>query len=57
MFSYTREPGKALLMRGFARLFAPGAHIHYLAHYDIHNSTPASRKRFLARVDRTFKSF
>jgi putative NADPH-quinone reductase len=57
MFFYMREPGKAVLMRGFARLVAPGAHTHYLAHYDIHHSTPASRKRFLARVDRTFKSF
>jgi hypothetical protein len=57
MFFYLREPGKAVLTRGLARLIAPGARTHYLAHYDLHHSTATSRERFLARIDRIFKSF
>jgi len=57
MLFYMREPGKAVLMRGFTRLIASGARTHYLAHYDMLRSTAASRERFLARVDRTFTSF
>lgn len=57
MLLYMREPGKIVLMRGVTRLIASGARTHYLAHYDMPHSTPASRERFLARVDRTFKSF
>jgi NAD(P)H dehydrogenase (quinone) len=57
MLFYMREPSKAVLMRGIARLIASGARTHYLAHYDMLRSTDASRKRFLARVDRTFESF
>jgi NAD(P)H dehydrogenase (quinone) len=57
MLLYMREPGKAVLMRGLARLIASGGRTHYLAHYDMLRSTDASRKRFLARVDQAFKSF
>jgi hypothetical protein len=44
-------------MRGFAPLMASGARTHYLAHYNMLRSTAASRKGFLARIDRTFDSF
>jgi NAD(P)H dehydrogenase (quinone) len=54
---YMREPGKLVLMRGFTRLISSGARAHYLAHYDMLRSTDTGRKRFLDRVDRTFKSF
>jgi NAD(P)H dehydrogenase (quinone) len=54
---YMRDPGKAVLMRGFARLIAAEARTHYLAHYDMLRSTDASRKRFLLRVDQTVASF
>jgi putative NADPH-quinone reductase len=54
---YMQEPGKKVLMRGFTRLIATRARTQYLAHYDMLRSTDASRKRFLERVERTFKSF
>ena len=57
MLLYMREPGKVVLMRGFRRLIASEARTHYLAHYDMLRSTPASRQHFLTRVDLTFQSF
>ena len=57
MVLYMRDPGKTVLMRGFTRFLAPGVRTHYLAQYGMPRSTPASRQRFLARVDRTVKSF
>ncbi len=49
---YMRDPGRAVLMRGFTRLLSPGVRTAYLAHYDMLRSTPASRARFLERVAR-----
>ena len=57
MVLYMQDPGRKVLMRGFTRLIAVGARTLYLAYYDMPRSTDASRKRFLARVDRTIASF
>jgi hypothetical protein len=54
---YMEEPDRKVLMRGFTRLIASGARTQFLAHYDMLRSTDVSRKRFLERVDETFKSF
>jgi putative NADPH-quinone reductase len=54
---YMWDPGRRVLMRGFTRLIASGARTYYLAHYNMLRSTEASRKGFLARIDRTFESF
>jgi putative NADPH-quinone reductase len=54
---YMQEPGKKVLMRGVTRLIAPRARTQFIAHYDMLRSTDASRKRFLERVHRAFKSF
>jgi putative NADPH-quinone reductase len=47
-----REPGRAVLTRGLRRLLAADARLSYLTHYGMDTSTPASRARFLARVER-----
>jgi len=52
-----QEPGKKVLMRGFTRLMASGAQTRFLAHYNMLRSTDATRRRFLERVEQTFKSF
>jgi NAD(P)H dehydrogenase (quinone) len=57
MLLYLWDPGRRVLMRGFTRLIAAAPRAHYLAHYDMLRSTAASRKRFLARIDRTLDSF
>jgi NAD(P)H dehydrogenase (quinone) len=57
MLLYMWDPGRRVLMRGFTRLIASTARTHYLAHYDMPRSTPASRKRFLARIDRALDAF
>ena len=54
---YMRDPGKRVLMRGLRRLFAANVAMDYLCHYGIDTSTPASRARFLARVQATFAAF
>jgi putative NADPH-quinone reductase len=51
------EPNRAMLMRGLRRLMAPRTQGIYLTHYDMDHSTPASRARFLRRVQRRFASF
>jgi putative NADPH-quinone reductase len=51
------NPGKAVLMRGLARLIAPGATKRFLAAYDMDRAQPARRQRFLSRVEHAFQAF
>jgi NAD(P)H dehydrogenase (quinone) len=51
------NPGKTVLMRGFARLIAPGAALRFLALYDMDRAKSPRLERFLARVERAFQSF
>ena len=51
------NPGRSVLMRGLARLIAPGASRRFLALYDMDRVTPAQRERFLARVEQAFRRF
>jgi NAD(P)H dehydrogenase (quinone) len=51
------NPGRAVLMRGMARLIAPDAATRFVALYDMDAATPARRARFLARVERAARSF
>lgn len=50
---YMRDPGKAVLMRGVGRLLSPRAKRMYLARYGMDKSTPESRERFMAKVERS----
>lgn len=45
-------PGRRTLMRGFGFLIAPRARKVFAAHYLMDSSTPESRARHLARIDR-----
>jgi NAD(P)H dehydrogenase (quinone) len=54
---WMREPGKAVLFRGLKPLLAPGCRKAWLAHGSMDKSTPESRRRFLAKVERTFSRF
>ena len=47
------DPPRKLIKRQLRRLIRPGARVRYLAHYAIDASTDTSRRRFLARVERT----
>jgi putative NADPH-quinone reductase len=51
------EPNKAVLFRGLKPLLAPGCRTAWLAHGSMDKSTPESRRRFLAKVERTFSGF
>ena len=51
------NPGKAVLMRGLARLIAPGATTRFLAAYDMDRAPRPRLERFLARVERAFGAF
>ncbi|NRG17257.1 NAD(P)H-dependent oxidoreductase [Rhizobiales bacterium] len=44
------NPPKRLVKRVLRAVIRPGAPVTYLAHYDMNNSTPETRKRFLGRV-------
>ncbi len=48
-------PGKRTLMRGVGILCAPRRRTAFAAHYLMDSSTPASRARHLARVDRAMR--
>jgi putative NADPH-quinone reductase len=51
------NPGRTVLMRGFTPLIARGATTRYLALYDMDRAERPRLERFLARVERTFRSF
>jgi putative NADPH-quinone reductase len=50
-------PGRNLLLRGLRLLMAPRCRTLYLAHYRMDDSTPDSRARFMARVQRAMGRF
>jgi NAD(P)H dehydrogenase (quinone) len=54
---WMREPGKAVLMRGLKPLLAPGCRTAWLAQGSMDTSTPEIRRRFLAKIEKTFSSF
>lgn len=54
---YMGNPGRRVLTRGLRRLFGPGVRMSYLCHFGVDNSTAASRRRFMARVERAFAAF
>ena len=49
---YVGEPGRRTILRGLRWLCHPKCKTSYLAHYKMDTSTPASRARFLNRVDK-----
>lgn len=44
------NPPKKIVTRALRAVIKPGAPVKYLAHYDMNNSTPDTRSRFLDRV-------
>ena len=50
------NPGRRVLLRGLARLIAPGASKSFLAAYDMDQARRPRLERFLARVDQTFRA-
>jgi putative NADPH-quinone reductase len=46
------EPGRRILLRGIRTLCHPFCRTTYMAHYKMDSSTPESRARYLAKVDR-----
>jgi NAD(P)H dehydrogenase (quinone) len=46
------EPGRRMLLRGIRTLCHPLCRTSYTAHYKMDSSTPESRARYLAKVDR-----
>lgn len=51
------DPPRKLVKRVVRVQIKPGAPVHYLAHYDMNRSTPHSRDRFMARVNKTIGAF
>jgi len=49
------DPTRRFVERNLEALVAPGARCDYLACYDMNDSTPATRARFLAKVRRAFE--
>jgi hypothetical protein len=45
-------PGRRTLLTGLGVLCAPRCRTFWLAHHEMDSSTPASRARFLERVER-----
>jgi putative NADPH-quinone reductase len=52
---FVGAPGKRTLMRGVGILCAPRRRTAFAAHYRMDSSTPQSRARHLARVDRAMR--
>jgi putative NADPH-quinone reductase len=50
-------PGRNTLLRGCGFLMARGCRKLFLAHYDMDDSTPESRARYLAKVTRAMEAF
>lgn len=51
------NPPKRLVKRALRAVIRPGAPVTYLAHYDMNNSTPETRKRFLGRVHERMRRY
>ena len=51
------NPGKTVLVKGFVPLIARGATTRFLALYDMDRAQRPRLERFLAHVERTFRSF
>ena len=51
------DPPRKLVRRHLRSLIRPGAPVRYLAHYHLNVSTEATRRRFLAKVERTMAVF
>jgi NAD(P)H dehydrogenase (quinone) len=51
------DPPRKLVTRLLRFQIRPGARVRYLAHYHMNVSTPATRARFLARVERAMARF
>ncbi len=51
------DPPRKLVTRHLRYLVGPRARVRYLAHYHMNVSTEASRRRFLARVERAMAAF
>lgn len=51
------DPPKRIVKRALRAVIKPGAPVHYLAHYDMNNSTPDTRSRFLGRVQSHLAGF
>jgi NAD(P)H dehydrogenase (quinone) len=49
---YAGDPCRKVLLRALKPMCGPGTRAFYLAHYDMDRSTPTSRARFLARVQK-----
>lgn len=54
---YMGDPPRRFLTRALRHLVSPGAKVVYLAHYHMNVSTDATRRRFLARVERAMARF
>lgn len=54
---YMGDPPRRFLSRAIRRLIQPGARVVYLAHYHMNVSTDATRRRFLAKVERAMARF
>ena len=48
---YMRNPARRILKSGLLTACAPKASFHYVAHYDMDRSTPATRAKFLTRAE------
>ena len=51
------NPGRTVLLRGLARVIAPGAGKRFLTLYRMDGASRPRLERFLRRLDRTFQSF
>ncbi|MGD0719728.1 MAG: NAD(P)H-dependent oxidoreductase [Roseiarcus sp.] len=51
------DPTRRFVARNLAALAAPDARCEYLACYDMNDSTPESRARFMAKVKRAFEGW
>jgi putative NADPH-quinone reductase len=51
------DPPRKVVKRSLRSLFGLGATCEYLAHYDMNNTTPERRARFLGEVKRAFEAW
>lgn len=51
------DPPRRIVKRSIRAVLAPGAPVRYIAHYDMNNTTPERRAKFLAEVEREMLAF
>lgn len=51
------DPPRNVVNRGLRAVIRPGAPVKYLAHYDMNNSTPQTRARFIERTRTAMRAF